>query len=141
MKNFIFIFIAVFSLISCDRTETDENMVIGEWKLQSATHVYTQTTTDYSAKNIVYNFQNDGTLIVTGETNSGYNEGYYNYVFKKDYISNEPSMNEPKNYLVIIENQKWIFNRSNNQLTLDQTYVDGELLTFTRVEKKTSHNN
>ena len=130
MKKLIFILIAIFTIIACDRTENNENKVSGEWKLQSAKYIATNQTIDYSNKNIIYNFQNNGTLNVYGGSNEGYNDGNYSYIFKNDYLSNYPTNNEQKIDLVIIQNSKWAFSNSNNQMTLDQTHVDGPKLTF-----------
>lgn len=130
MKNIAILIVAIISLIACGRNEDSINNVSGEWKLLSAKYLATNQTKDYSNQNIIYNFQNNGTLIVSGGANDAYSDGNYSFLFKNDYLSNFPTSTEPKIDLVVIQNNKWSFTSSNNLMTLDQSHVDGPLLTF-----------
>ncbi len=136
MKRFIFLISIIITLCSCERNEIEinNNSIIGEWKLvQIDQYVMNPSgaklsTTDYSSKNVIYNFQKNNLLKVSGGENFGYSNGEYPYEFKKDYLSGFPSPEETKINLVIINDSKWVFNYSGSQITLSKAYVDGPTL-------------
>lgn len=136
MKRFIFLISIIITLCSCERNEIEinNNSIIGEWKLvQIDQYVMNPSgaklsTTDYSSKNVIYNFQKNNLLKVSGGENFGYSNGEYPYEFKKDYLSGFPSPEETKINLVIINDSKWVFNYSGSQITLSIAYVDGPSL-------------
>ncbi|WP_099369624.1 hypothetical protein [Sphingobacterium sp. 1.A.5] len=136
MKRFIFLISIIITLCSCERNEIEINntRIIGEWKLvQIDQYVINPagpklSTTDYSSKNVIYNFQKNNLLKVSGGENFGYSNGEYPYEFKKDYLSGFPSPEETKINLVIINDSKWVFNYSGSQITLSIAYVDGPTL-------------
>ncbi|VTP91823.1 lipocalin-like domain-containing protein [Sphingobacterium daejeonense] len=117
MKRFIFLISIIITLCSCERNEIEinNNSIIGEWKLvQIDQYVMNPSgaklsTTDYSSKNVIYNFQKNNLLKVSGGENFGYSNGEYPYEFKKDYLSGFPSPEETKINLVIINDSKWVF--------------------------------
>ncbi|MFD1164534.1 hypothetical protein ACFQ2C_02840 [Sphingobacterium daejeonense] len=136
MKRFIFLISIIITLCSCERNEIEinNNSIIGEWKLvQIDQYVMNPSganlsTTDYSSKNVIYNFQKNNLLKVSGGENFGYSNGEYPYEFKKDYLSGFPSPEDTKINLVIINDSKWVFNYSGSQITLSIAYVDGPTL-------------
>lgn len=136
MKRFIFLISIIITLCSCERNDIEiiNNRIVGEWKLvQIEQDVMNpegikKFTTDYSSKNVIYNFQKNNLLKVSGGENFGYSNGEYPYEFKKDYLSGSPSAEETKINLVIINDSKWVFNFSGSQITLSQAYVDGPTL-------------
>jgi len=77
---------------------------------------------------VIYNFQKNNLLKVSGGENFGYSNGEYPYEFKKDYLSGFPSPEDTKINLVIINDSKWVFNFSGSQITLSKAYVDGPTL-------------
>ena len=89
-------------------------------------------TTDYSSENIIYHFQANNTLKVSGGENIGFSNGEYAYEFKNDYLSGFPSSGEIKIDLVQIQVSKWIFDNSSSQMVLDNSYVDGPQLIFVK---------
>lgn len=116
-------------------TETKEQQALnGTWKLIEARIINfsTNPTIDYSNKNIVYNFQANGILLVTGGDNAGYPNGEYEYVFGKDYLGGAPSPGEEKILLVKINDSKWTYDLTNRKMTLGKSYVDGADLIFER---------
>jgi hypothetical protein len=136
MKRFIFLFSIIITICSCERNEIEINntRIIGEWKLvQIDQYVMNPSgaklsTIDYSSKNVIYNFQKNNLLNVSGGENFGYSNGEYPYEFKKDYLSGFPSPEDNKINLVIINDSKWVFNFSGSQITLSKAYVDGPTL-------------
>ena len=142
MKNFILFIFAMTFLISCNRDDENNstNKVNGEWKLiqgkqyvMNSSGEYELSTIEYISQNIIYNFQTNNKLKVSGGENIGYSNGEYTYEFKNDYVSGYPSSGESKIDLVQIQNQKWTFNSSSSQMILDNSFVDGPTLIF---EKK-----
>ena len=142
MKNFILFIFAMTFLISCNRDDENNstNKVNGEWKLiqgkqyvMNSSGEYELSTIEYISQNIIYNFQTNNKLKVSGGENIGYSNGEYTYEFKNDYLSGYPSSGESKIDLVQIQNQKWTFNSSSSQMILDNSFVDGPTLIF---EKK-----
>ena len=132
MKNVLYFLIVGFLLLSCNRNdETQVNKVAGEWKLiQSKTYVqnsngqYELQTTDYSSQNIIYNFQMNNQLKITGSQN----DGVLPYEFKNDYLGG--NADGGKIDLVQIQSTKYVFTLNGNQLSLDNKYVDGSELIF-----------
>lgn len=136
MKRFIFLISIIITLCSCERNDIEiiNTRIIGEWKLVQIEQNFMspegikKSTTDYSSKNVIYNFQKNNLLKVSGGENFGYSNGEYPYEFKKDYLSGSPSAEETKINLVIINDSKWVFNFSGSQITLSKAYVDGPTL-------------
>lgn len=149
MRTFICI-LSIIALISCSKGNNNEidqnancieglpdnninaNQIIGEWKLtKSSSYLFVN---DYSNENIIYNFLEDGELIVSGGGNiGGYPNGTYNYVFELDYLSNSESPNEPMIWLVKIDGLKWTYNSKNNLMVIGQSYVDGADMCFENI--------
>jgi hypothetical protein len=135
-KILILIFtIGIFSNCSNDDNDSTNNEIIGEWKLIAARIIdfSTNPTIDYSDENIVYDFQANGILTVTGGNNVGYSNGDYEYIFVEDYLGGAPSPGEVMILLVKVNNStKWTYNLTNGQMTLGNSYVDGPDLIFER---------
>jgi hypothetical protein len=87
-----------------------------------------------SNENIIYNFQSNGVLVISGSTNlNGYFEnGEYLYEFEKDNLSNSPNSDGLKIWLVKIEGEKWTYKSQNDLMVIGQSYVDGSDLCFER---------
>ena len=131
MKKIISIILIGILIFSCSKEENNADQIIGNWKLIEA-KIYGfegLNTIDYSDDTIYYNFQTNGTLIVTGGENVGYPIGAYDYFFGEDYLG---GMNDPKIILVKINDTKWTYNLANEKMTLGLSYVDGPDLVFER---------
>lgn len=136
MKRFIFLISIIITLCSCERNDIEiiNTKIVGEWKLVQIEQNFMspegikKSTTDYSSKNVIYNFQKNNLLKVSGGENFGYSNGEYPYEFKNDFLSSSPSAEETKINLVIINDSKWVFNFSGSQITLSKAYVDGPTL-------------
>ncbi len=138
MKKYILLLISLFLFSNCsiDDTPPMDSVIKGQWKLVSARVIdfVTNPTIDYSDRNIIYDFQADGTLIVTGGNNVGYTDGTYSYVFGLDYLSNAPIPNQNMMPLIQVNNlQKWVYQMVDGQMILRTSYIDGPDLTFERI--------
>jgi hypothetical protein len=135
MKKNLILILAIITLSSCSKDDNPSTkQIVGEWKLMEARilNFSTNPTIDYSNENIIYNFQSNGKLLVTGSQNIGYPNGEYEYLFGNDYLSGAPSSGESKILLVKINNSKWTYNLTNGKMILGQSYVDGPDLYFER---------
>ena len=135
MKKNLILILAIITLSSCSKDDNPSTkQIVGEWKLMEAKilNFSTNPTIDYSNENIIYNFQSNGKLLVTGSQNIGYPNGEYEYLFGDDYLSGAPSSGESKILLVKINNSKWTYNLTNGKMILGQSYVDGTDLYFER---------
>jgi len=68
-KSAILIFLLSCLLLASCKKNNDENIIIGKWKLQSisiAKDYQEPEITDYSKRNIIYEFLENGKLVVTG---------------------------------------------------------------------------
>ncbi|MGS2764747.1 hypothetical protein [Sinomicrobium sp. M5D2P9] len=133
MKNFTLIFCISLLLSSCNNDDDNSSPnIIGDWKMIKI-EVYSSELeeTDYSDNNILYQFQSDGALIVEADVdNDGYNNGSYNYEMNLEHLSGNLSVEEPQEYIVKIENNKWVLDMSTDTMTLSQAHVDGPTLFF-----------
>lgn len=134
-KNIILILsIGIFTSCSNDNDSTTINEIKGEWKLVEARIIgfSTNDTIDYSNENIIYNFQTNQILTVTGGDNVGYPNGDYEYFFGKDYLGGSSSPGEEMILLVKINSSKWTYSMTNGQMILGSSYIDGPNLIFER---------
>lgn len=119
----------IATFISCSNDDdSSSNQIVGVWKLIEAKFYgleegsSTEGLIDYSDKNIIYDFQTNGTLTVSGGENAGYTNGVYDYIFGKDHLGGS---NDPEILLVTINESKWTYDLTNGKMTLGQSYVDG----------------
>ncbi len=113
--------------------EGPDNNIVGKWKLVKAKAVFNNPRTkDYSCSNIEYDFQEGGVLIVTGtsEDNLGYAEGQYPFEFKDTKLYEGIK----EEYTVKIEKTSIACGIQNNNMVLDDSSLDGNILYFIRVE-------
>lgn len=107
--------------------------VIGKWKLIKAKVVFkNQETEDYSCDDIIYDFQDDGVLLISGSSDKaiGYQEGQYMYEFTTERLFEGLE----EGYTISINNRKIATGIKNNQLVLNDSPLDGPILYFVRVE-------
>lgn len=130
----------IASLTSCSNDDvlmTDP--IIGEWNLTSVEYYGENSdgmielfSIDYSDENIVYNFNSNSQLIVSGEDHIGFENGAYTYIFEEDYLSGFPNEGETKMLLVKVNGFKWTYEFTNGTMQLGNSYVDGPNLYFER---------
>lgn len=140
MKNFFILFLILGTLTACSKDDEHSKMeqIIGEWKLVKMQQYainekgeFQLFTTDYPDKNIIYNFQVNGVLMVTGGQNVGYPTSEYDYVFEKDYLG-ASTEDGSKIWLMKINGSKWTYDFTNGIMKLGKSYVDGPNLFFER---------
>lgn len=139
MRNFLFLVVLIIFTSACsnDNDLLNVNSVQGDWKLEEARFYGLEGGTssdgiiDYSNQNIVYSFQQNGTLLVTGTggSNVGYSNGIYLYNFGLDHLTFDDNNQIP---LVKINDSKWIYEKINQKMILKQSYVDGPDLVFVK---------
>ena len=137
MNKLPILILTIITLLGCSKEdESSNNQIIGEWKLVEAQFngFEGQKYIDYSSEEIIYHFQSNGILKVTGgKVEVGYKNGEYEYFFGKEYLSGAPTENETKTLLVIINSNKWTYNFTNGEMKLGQSYIDGADLMFIQV--------
>ncbi len=142
MKNLIYLLVISLTVLNCskndDSNDSQENPILGEWKLIKITSdgTYDPVLIDYSNKNIIYEFTPDKRydypesgfeLIVSGEENSGYPNGKYEYFFREDYLEPGPwGEDDQKVLLVSINGSKYSYDLTEEIMTLSQSsYIIG----------------
>jgi hypothetical protein len=139
MKNILILMMAIVVLSSCSKDNDDDatNQIVGKWKLvkieyykRDANTNGSLQSTDYSVKNIIYDFRLNNKLIISGEDNMDSENRVSDYVFEKDYLSGFPSEGESKMFLVKIDGSKWNYSLTNGIMKLGQSYIDGSDLYF-----------
>ncbi len=147
-KNLLFLLFLPFIAISCMKTNQIppiENKIEGKWELNRVEFYSVDSTGKefltyylFDSLGLEYNFYSNGDLSVYTLLQweyGGYSTGSYKYEFRRDYIGKQEHKNEPKYDIVDIEGDIWIFSSINeNEVALDQTYVDGIKMFFTRLE-------
>ena len=123
----------ILTALSCsNEDESSNNQIIGEWKLLEA-QIFNfggQSSTDYSKENIIYNFQSNDILKISGGENINYPTGEFKYFFGEDYLGGGTS--DSKILLVKINESKYTYNLTNEKMRLGKSYVDGHDLVLGR---------
>jgi hypothetical protein len=130
MKKIILLILTIGILSSCSNNDDNFNndANIGVWKLIEGRINFSpspEPPIDYSNENIVYNFQANGILLVSGGDNIGMPNGVYEYVLGEDYLGGQEKIP-----IVEIEGFKWVYTMENEQMTLTTNYMDGTTLLF-----------
>ncbi len=109
MKFFLTLLLIGFLFSNCSNDDDVSNQIIGNCKLTEAKFYgfEGENSINYSAENIIYSFQTNGILIVSGGENAGYTNGEYDYFFGKDHLGG--GNNDPKVLLVKINESKWTY--------------------------------
>ncbi|GLB50317.1 hypothetical protein [Neptunitalea lumnitzerae] len=135
MKKIISLLLVGFLLVNCSDNDEDSNRVVtpveGTWQLMEARFYgleggsSSEDSIDYSDQNIVYTFNSDGTLEVSGGDNAGYTNGIYTY----EYEAN--AMGVVYTQVVYIDESMWYFyNYEEGEIRLSKLHVDGPELVF-----------
>lgn len=132
MKKLLILILAMATFSSCSNDDDISDQITGKWKLLEVRSYGFggKTSIDYSDENIIYNFQSNGILVITGGENVDYWNGEYDYFFGEDHLGGD---SDPKVLLVKIDGSKWTYNLTKGKMTLGQSYVDGPDLVFERL--------
>lgn len=131
-KHIIILFSTLF--FGCTNNDDEVLPIIGQWKLtliEQNNIGGVGLNIDYSADNMIYNFGNNGVVTVSTD-NAIHTAGTHTYLYEFNYLSGIPSPGETQIYVVQIDNTRWIYNLNENILKLDNSYVDGPKMYFTR---------
>lgn len=142
MKTKIFFLISfILFLLNCRSQDNEsQNHLAGRWKLVQVKQAVINnngltevSNIDYTSKKIIYTFQEDKFVVVTGATNEqiGYLNGQHTYTF---ITETDPSLPTHKLNYIVIDQSKWLYSLGENKLTLNQMHVDGPELTFEKVK-------
>ncbi len=135
MRKILILVMTIAMLTSCSNDDDISDQITGNWKLIEAKFYgleggsSSEGSIDYSDGNIIYNFQSNGNLVVSGGENAGYTNGEYEYFFGEDHLGGS---NDPEILLVKINESKWTYELTNGKMTLGKSYVDGPDLVFER---------
>ena len=108
-----------------------DNDVVGKWKMiRGQTAFHEQRTIDFSCNNIIYDFQTDGTLSISSDTENliSLASGKYKYelLFEPLEASNEE-------FTLQIDGLVTGSEISTDAMTINHSYHDGPILHFVRV--------
>ncbi|HET8837608.1 MAG TPA: hypothetical protein VFM82_01280 [Flavobacteriaceae bacterium] len=146
MKKFLILILSIGFVACSSDTATEQKLgdcvfgeIVGQWKLIKSEQMgidehgeFKLFTSYYNLENVIYDFQDNGILIISGGQNPGYSAGEYAYIFEEDYIG-YPIGNEPKVWQVEIGQSNYLYNCVNGTMILGQSYVDGTDLFFKRI--------
>lgn len=110
--------------------EGSNDNVIGKWKLVTGeTTFFNPRKEDYSCQDIIYDFREDGTLVISGNNEQliGYEGGEYTFEFSKIELY------EGLNYSLTIENGSIGCSIEKNHMILDNSPLDGPILHLVRI--------
>jgi hypothetical protein len=127
------------NLASCEKKENNEDStsIIGKWKLVEVTIPFTQTgpiSYDYSQYNIVYEFDTNDVLTVSGEIDhidryAGHEPGEYLYSYTQ-----KPNEYIPNSYTLIINGQMYACQISSEEMEFNNAFLDGSFYYFIKIE-------
>ncbi|MFD1631212.1 lipocalin family protein [Pseudopedobacter beijingensis] len=132
IKLFILPVLLLIVLTGCKKDKTSTG-IVGKWTLVKVKTVfYEPQEYYYSENNIIYQFRANGTLnvYVTGDISEymGKRPGEYSYRVEKSSIYKETDV------IVINNGSEAICSISGNNLTIDDSPLDGPIYYFTRVK-------
>ena len=125
----IVMFVGIFS---CSDDEfSSANKIIDEWKLSEIRNYTTagSSIVDYSDANIIYDFREDGTLIVSGAEQGIYTNGIYQYEIEEGVVE---GISDLVIFTVKIDQTYWSYDLTNGTMKLGLSHVDGPDLIFKR---------
>lgn len=132
MKNKLILILMFVTVCSCsDDDYSSANNIVDEWKMIEM-HYYGiegNTTTDYLEANIIYDFREDGTLIVSGAEQNVHSNGTYDYLLEEGPVEGNSDL---EIFTVKIDQTYWSYDLSNGIMKLGLSHVHGPDLVFER---------
>lgn len=127
IKKIIFALIVVV-FIACNNNSPTLD-VQGKWKLMKVENAFAQQSIDLSSKNIIFDF-GSSEVTVTGNNSGDYyiNNGNYPYSLQ---LQNSLSTTF-QSMTLTINGTQYLYLKTENEMTLDNGYLDGDKLTFSR---------
>lgn len=122
----------LLAIAGCMGEIDPEEALTGRWKLvRGQTFFLEPRTVDYSSNEIVYHFHKDGDLTISSDLEDpiGYPEGQYFYEFRPFPAFDGHNLE----YTLQIGGASWACAISRNRMTLDNSPLDGPILTFVKI--------
>lgn len=135
MKLLLLLVITSLTL-SCnndDDNSTENNSFYDSWSLIKVNGGFAGTSEEFEPGTIVWQFNENGTVTVTNnntdeEANDYFESGNYSFQF----MVTESTTFGCETSLIINDNDLGCFKMENNTITLDETYIDGYVITLSR---------
>lgn len=105
--------------------------IFGQWKLiKGQTFFYESKTIDYSCNNIIYEFREDETLIISSDTETVIDLGPGLYSYQLHY---EPLEASDEEFTLQIDGLIMGIEISTDAMIVNHSYFDGPILYFVRI--------
>ena len=124
--------IVFWSCESQSEDETDDDSIIGKWKLKTVELVFVAEKHDYSKYNIVYEFQSNNILKVSGATDLNIIELYRGMPYGE--YSYSIMINDNGVQYIKIGSINTAYGISNKTLVLSTAPLDGPIQTLTKIK-------
>ena len=144
MKKLFFLLLCFTLLIACNNDDNHDvsYRMSGKWKLVTVIG-FPGPPTDVSSKNIVYDFQSNGTLVVKGDFSNGmsgyFKEGSYKYYAKNDYIGvNANGVNDKTDFFQVDDTKvRYSYNSKDSKvyMAVHNQMADGSSEVFVKYEE------
>ncbi|WP_179335145.1 hypothetical protein [Winogradskyella costae] len=132
MKNRLILIITLITLFSCsDDDFSSANKIVDEWKLTEIRYYSTvgNSIISYSGVNIIYDFREDGTLVVSGAEQGVHTTGTYEYEIEEGIVE---GISDLVIFTVKIDQTYWNYDLTNGIMKLGLSEVGGSDLIFER---------
>ncbi|WP_179352256.1 hypothetical protein [Winogradskyella vidalii] len=132
MKNKLILILMFVTLYSCSADDySSARNIVDEWQLIEIRYsgIEGNTTVNYSTSNIIYDFREDGTLIVYGAQYGVHANGTYTYLIEEGSLEGQSDL---EILTVKIDQTYWSYDLTNGIMKLGQSHVDGPDLVFER---------
>lgn len=127
MRNLILVLLAVVFIACNNNSPTLE--VQGKWKLIKVENEFSQQSIDFSSQNIIFNFGSSVVTISGNNSNAFYmDNGSYPYSLQ---MQNSLSTTF-QSMTLTLNGTQYLYKKTDNEMTLDNGYVDGDKLTFSK---------
>lgn len=134
MKKTVYLFIVAILFTSCLKDEEEPKptvcitnpKIVGKWKLIKIENIFSGKNTNYTDKNVEFDFKPNQKVTVSKD-NDVFLKGEYSYEIKKESIT--ANKKNPIT-MVIIQNTKYTYKEQDNKMQLSNSYVDGPTLYF-----------
>lgn len=108
-----------------------DDEIIGDWKLIKGQTVFNEPkTVDYSCENVIYKFEEDGSLVISSNTEDLIDLGTGEYLYQLRFEPLEASNEE---FTLKIGEAEMGCEISADAMILNSSYLDGPILHFARI--------
>lgn len=132
MKNKLILILMLVIVWGCSDDEfSSANKIVDEWKLTEIRYFSTSGNSiiDYSGVNIIYDFREDGTLIVSGAEQGVHTNGTYEYEIEEGVVE---GISDLVIFTVKIDQTYWTHDLTDGIMKLGLPHNDRSNLIFER---------